>query len=60
MEALVWKRPEACGDGASCPEVAITPDAVHVRSTLQPDAVVRFTPEEWQALQSGVRNGEFG
>ncbi|MGW4891212.1 DUF397 domain-containing protein [Kitasatospora sp. NPDC004240] len=59
METLVWKRPQTCADGNNCPEVAVTPDAVHLRNTRQPDAVVRFTPEEWQALQSGIRGGEF-
>ncbi|MFE2724365.1 DUF397 domain-containing protein [Kitasatospora sp. NPDC059327] len=59
MEALHWKRPEACQDGASCPEVAITPDAVYLRSSLHPTSVAQLTTDEWRDLLSGIRNGEF-
>ncbi|MEU6232061.1 DUF397 domain-containing protein [Kitasatospora sp. NPDC047058] len=59
MEALEWKRPEACSDGASCPEVAITADVVYLRSSLQPDAVARLTTAEWRDLLAGILNGEF-
>ncbi|MEU6970111.1 DUF397 domain-containing protein [Kitasatospora aureofaciens] len=54
-----WQRPTACGDGNNCPEVAIAPDAVYVRSSLLPDAVARLTPSEWRDLVSAIRNGEF-
>ncbi|MGW3045850.1 DUF397 domain-containing protein [Kitasatospora sp. NPDC001159] len=59
METLHWKRPEACPDGSSCPEVAIGPDAVYVRSSLLPDAIAQLTPTEWHDLVSAIRNGEF-
>ncbi|MFF0412255.1 DUF397 domain-containing protein [Kitasatospora sp. NPDC004745] len=59
MEILRWKRPEACGEGASCPEVAITSEAVYVRSSLVPDAVAHLTPGEWRDLVSAIRNGEY-
>ncbi|MFJ3792043.1 DUF397 domain-containing protein [Kitasatospora sp. NPDC090091] len=59
MEALQWNRPEACQDGASCPEVAVTADAVYLRSSLQPDAVATLTTAEWRDLLTGIRNGEF-
>ncbi|MEU1506350.1 DUF397 domain-containing protein [Kitasatospora sp. NPDC005748] len=59
MEALHWKRPEVCGDGASCPEVAVTPDTVYLRSSLQPSAVAQLTTDEWRDLLAGIRNGEF-
>ncbi|MFF2042253.1 DUF397 domain-containing protein [Kitasatospora sp. NPDC058170] len=59
MDDLDWQRPEACPDGASCPEVAITADTVYLRSSLQPNSVAQLTRDEWRDLLSGVRNGEF-
>ncbi|MEV7185389.1 DUF397 domain-containing protein [Kitasatospora sp. NPDC093102] len=59
MENLHWKRPEACPDGNSCPEVAIGPDAVYVRSSLRPDAIAQLDVSEWRDLVSAIRNGEF-
>ncbi|MEU6232062.1 DUF397 domain-containing protein [Kitasatospora sp. NPDC047058] len=59
MEALQWKRPEACANANNCPEVAITPGAVFLRSSLQPDAIARLTKTEWHNLLAGIRNGEF-
>ncbi|MFF2141361.1 DUF397 domain-containing protein [Kitasatospora sp. NPDC058190] len=59
MEALHWKRPEACPDGSSCPEVAIGPDSVYVRSSLLPDAIAQLTTDEWRDLVSAIRAGEF-
>ncbi|MFB7124787.1 DUF397 domain-containing protein [Kitasatospora sp. NPDC056273] len=59
MKDLAWKRPMACPDGASCPEVAVAPDAVYVRSSLAPDAVAQLTPDEWHDLVSAIRAGEF-
>ncbi|MET9181509.1 DUF397 domain-containing protein [Kitasatospora aureofaciens] len=44
---------------SNCPEVAVTPEAVYVRSSLLPDAVARLTPTEWRDLVSAIRNGEF-
>ncbi|MFJ2867299.1 DUF397 domain-containing protein [Kitasatospora sp. NPDC087314] len=59
MDAIDWKRPEACGEGASCPEVAITSDAVYIRSSLLPDAVAHLTTDEWRDLLTAIRAGEF-
>ncbi|MFD8751483.1 DUF397 domain-containing protein [Kitasatospora sp. NPDC059577] len=59
MEDLAWRKPNACGDGNNCPEVAIGPDAVYVRSSLLPEAVAQLTPAEWRDLVSAIRNGEF-
>ena len=53
-----WRRPQRC-DTSTCPEVLIEPGYVSVRSTLQPDRVVRFTTAEWAALVDGVQRGEF-
>ncbi|MEV7925080.1 MULTISPECIES: DUF397 domain-containing protein [unclassified Kitasatospora] len=56
---MEWRKPSACGDGNNCPEVAITSDAVYVRSTLLPDAIAQLTPAEWRDLLSAIRAGEF-
>ncbi|MFB7124786.1 DUF397 domain-containing protein [Kitasatospora sp. NPDC056273] len=59
MDELTWRRPTACGDGNNCPEVAVTSDAVYVRSSLLPDAIAQLTPDEWRDLVSAIRSGEF-
>ncbi|MFE4971774.1 DUF397 domain-containing protein [Kitasatospora sp. NPDC056651] len=59
MDELAWQRPTACGDGNNCPEVAIGPDAVFVRSSLRPDGIAHLTPDEWRDLVSAIRAGEF-
>ncbi|MEK2492290.1 DUF397 domain-containing protein [Kitasatospora purpeofusca] len=59
MEELPWRRPSLCGDGNNCPEVAITGDTVHLRSSLRPTEVTQLTPTEWRDLLTAVRNGEF-
>ncbi|MFJ1934995.1 DUF397 domain-containing protein [Kitasatospora sp. NPDC088160] len=59
MKDLTWQRPESCGDAASCPEVAVTSDAVYVRSSLRPDAIAQLDVTEWRDLVSAIRAGEF-
>ncbi|MFI9330660.1 DUF397 domain-containing protein [Kitasatospora sp. NPDC052868] len=59
MEELAWRKPGACGDGNNCAEVAVTHDAVYVRSSLRPSAIAQLTTDEWRDLLSGIRNGEF-
>ncbi|WP_328956706.1 DUF397 domain-containing protein [Kitasatospora purpeofusca] len=59
MEPLNWTRPSACADSTNCPEVAITGDAVYVRSSLRPTEVTQLTSTEWLDLLAGIRNGEF-
>ncbi|GGV18160.1 hypothetical protein GCM10010495_36230 [Kitasatospora herbaricolor] len=60
MEQLNWVTPSVCGAGNNCPEVAITTDAVFVRSNLTPDApAARLTHQEWRDLVDGISKGEF-
>ncbi|MFF8773382.1 DUF397 domain-containing protein [Kitasatospora sp. NPDC015120] len=59
MEELPWRKPNLCGDGNNCPEVAITDDAVYVRSSLHPSSIARLTLAEWRDLVTGIQNGEF-
>lgn len=48
-------------ESGNCTEVANLPDGtVGVRNSKNPDGpVLAFTPAEWHAFLSGVRNGEF-
>ncbi|MFE5582880.1 DUF397 domain-containing protein [Kitasatospora sp. NPDC056531] len=59
MENRSWIRPSACSNASNCPEVAITPDSVYVRSSLLPDAIAQLTTDEWRDLVSAIRAGEF-
>ncbi|MFE3877823.1 DUF397 domain-containing protein [Kitasatospora sp. NPDC059146] len=59
MENRSWIRPAACANANACPEVAVTPDAVYVRSSLLPDAIAQLTPAEWRDLVAAIRDGEF-
>ncbi|MED7954709.1 DUF397 domain-containing protein [Kitasatospora sp. NPDC001574] len=59
MEPLAWTRPSACADSTNCPEVAVTSEAVYVRSSLQPSSIAELTLAEWRDLLAGIRNGEF-
>ncbi|MFE4519192.1 DUF397 domain-containing protein [Kitasatospora sp. NPDC056783] len=59
MENRSWTRPRACANAGNCPEVAITTDAVFVRSSLRPDGIAQLTPDEWRDLVSAIRAGEF-
>ncbi|MGW3229486.1 DUF397 domain-containing protein [Kitasatospora sp. NPDC001095] len=59
MEELSWRKPSACGDGNNCPEVAIGPDGIYVRSSLRRDAIAQLTLDEWRDLVSAIRAGEF-
>ncbi|MFD4905850.1 DUF397 domain-containing protein [Kitasatospora purpeofusca] len=59
MEELPWQRPSLCADATNCPEVAVTGDTVHIRSSLRPTEVTQLTLSEWRDLLAGIRNGEF-
>ncbi|MFD7586608.1 DUF397 domain-containing protein [Kitasatospora sp. NPDC059811] len=59
MENLSWARPAACSNSGNCPEVAVTSEAVYIRSSLLPDAIAQLTPTEWRELLSAIRAGEF-
>ncbi|MFD5917256.1 DUF397 domain-containing protein [Kitasatospora sp. NPDC058201] len=59
MEELSWMRPASCANANNCPEVAVTSEAVYVRSSLQPSSIAELTLAEWRDLLAGIRNGEF-
>jgi Domain of unknown function (DUF397) len=56
-----WVKSSLSFSNGNCVEVADLPDgAVGVRNSRDPEgAVLRFTPDEWQAFVGGARNGEF-
>ncbi|MFE7531168.1 DUF397 domain-containing protein [Kitasatospora sp. NPDC057542] len=59
MKILAWTRPASCANSNNCPEVAVTSDAVYVRSSLLPEAIAQLTPDEWRDLVAAIRQGEF-
>ena len=58
MRRGVWTK--NC-DTSACVEVmaSVEGDRVSVRSSLDPDPEVHFTPEQWKSFLAGVANGEF-
>jgi Domain of unknown function (DUF397) len=58
-----WRKSSFSGNGgASCVEVADHDGMILVRDTKDHGRgpVHRYTPEEWRAFVTSVRNGEFG
>jgi hypothetical protein len=54
-----WKKSSFCGE-AACVEVAVLPDLVAVRDSKREESpVLTFTPSEWEAFVSGVKQGQF-
>ncbi|MGH3713259.1 MAG: DUF397 domain-containing protein [Micromonosporaceae bacterium] len=57
-----WKKSSRSGSGGdNCVEVSFAPDGtVGVRHSKQPDdALLVFTPDEWAAFITGVKDDEF-
>jgi hypothetical protein len=52
-----WVRAR-CSLG-NCAEVAFDGDSVWLRSSLDPDGLLRLTRGEWEAFAAGVKAGEF-
>jgi hypothetical protein len=62
LSRAVWRKSSySGGNGGQCVEVATNlPGIVAVRDSKNPDGPkVIFTPAEWTAFVSGVRDGEF-
>ena len=57
----VWVKSSLSFSNSNCVEVANLPGSqVGVRHSKQAQGpILRFTPDEWQAVLGGVRNGEF-
>lgn len=56
-----WTKSSLSMGNGNCVEVAgLSGDLIQVRDSKRPrGAVLGFTPAEWDAFVSGVRNGEF-
>ncbi|GAA3576387.1 hypothetical protein GCM10022419_066990 [Nonomuraea rosea] len=56
-----WRKSTFCNGADTCVEVAPLADGnVALRDSKEHDGpVLVFTPEEWAAFASGVREGEF-
>ena len=62
LSRAVWRKSSySGGNGGQCVEVATNlPGLVAIRDSKHPDgAKLIFTPDEWAAFVSGVRDGEF-
>nr|WP_250002499.1 DUF397 domain-containing protein [Actinoplanes sp. M2I2] len=57
-ENLRWSKAKRCA-GGDCVEVALTGGHVLVRNSKNPDEVLSFTGDEWEAFLDGVKEGEF-
>lgn len=59
--APVWAKSSLSFANGNCVEVADLGNGITgVRNSRDPGgAVLRFTPDEWQAFLGGVLNGEF-
>jgi len=65
-EQIVWRRSSRSGNQGQSVEVAITSDAILMRSSKHPEGpVLRFTRAEWLAFiggeedSAGAKGGEF-
>lgn len=56
-----WQKSRFCNGASACVEVApLANGSVAVRDGKEQDGpVLVFTPEEWAAFTTGVREGEF-
>ena len=57
-ENLVWERSSFCANG-TCAEIASDGEFVYLRNSREPGNVITLDLDEWAALRSGIRNGEF-
>jgi hypothetical protein len=55
---LTWRRPTYC-HGGECAEIAKVDGMIALRSSTAPGSVVRYTPDEWQALVQAIKADEF-
>jgi hypothetical protein len=58
QSAFAWHRPSRCA-GGECAEIAEIEGMIALRSSTEPNSVVRYTPDEWQALVQAIKADEF-
>lgn len=55
-----WRTSSKSGGNGNCVEVRFTGELIEVRDTKDRNGgQLSFTPEEWRAFTSGVKNLEF-
>jgi hypothetical protein len=55
-----WFKSSYSSPNGNCVELAVLGDGVGLRDSKDRSGpVLRFTPSEWEAFVSGVRDGEF-
>jgi hypothetical protein len=60
ISGVEWQCAPGAEDQEERVEIAHLPDgAVAMRSSLDPDTVLRYTEAEWRAFVLGARDGEF-
>ncbi|MBF6045635.1 DUF397 domain-containing protein [Streptomyces sp. NRRL B-1677] len=60
ISGLEWLSAPEAKDDEERVEIAYFSDgAVAMRSSTDPDTVLRYTPAEWRAFVLGARDGEF-
>ncbi|MFI6645549.1 DUF397 domain-containing protein [Streptomyces sp. NPDC050504] len=60
ISGVEWQGPPGTSPDEERVEIAHLPDgAVAMRSSLDPDTVLRYTKAEWDAFVLGARDGEF-
>jgi hypothetical protein len=60
QDGLLWRKSRASGSG-NCVEVAVGGGLIYVRDSKEASAgpTLAFSPPEWTAFLTGVRDGEF-
>ncbi|MCM2392878.1 DUF397 domain-containing protein [Streptomyces albipurpureus] len=60
ISGVEWLSAPGTSEDEERVEIAHLPDgAVAMRSSLDPDTVLRYTEAEWRAFVLGARDGEF-
>ncbi|MFJ4202951.1 DUF397 domain-containing protein [Streptomyces sviceus] len=55
-EALHWFKSTYSGsEGGQCVEVALCPQAIHIRDSKNPEPTLRVTPATWTAFTTGLK-----
>lgn len=58
-KTLTWRTALNC-DGGACVQVAVDDRAILIGNSRQPGGtVLEYTPDEWHAFVSGIKQGDF-
>jgi hypothetical protein len=58
LQPGVWHKSSFC-QNSECAEIAVRDGEFLVRSSREPEHVIRLSATEWQALVKGIQAGEF-